>query len=145
MPGLQSSLHHAPCLEVGDIRTGCLRRRLEFGHDRDHRCWALHNLHVLSSIKQQVRVTNFTLSLRPRESVVSIAAKAGDSTICTKMQTDNFSSIGNRVGSFHDKGGERLEIIDARTDTEGSHATHNKLLPRELLRHIAFTTALIWT
>ena len=34
MPGRQSSLHHAPCLEVGDIRTGCLRRRLEFGHDR---------------------------------------------------------------------------------------------------------------
>ena len=61
-------------------------------------------LHMLSSIKKQVRVTNFTLSLRPRESIVSIAAKAGDSTICTKMQTDNFSSIGNRLGSFHDKG-----------------------------------------
>ena len=80
-----------------------------------------------SSIKQQVRVINFTLSLRPRESVVSIATKAGYSTICTKMQTDNFSSIGNRVGSFHDKDGERLEIFVARMITDGCQATRGTL------------------
>ena len=54
-------------------------------------------LHMLSTIKQQVRVTTSTLSMRPRESIVSIATKAGDSTICTKMQTDNFSSIAHTL------------------------------------------------
>ena len=37
-------------------------------------------LHMLSTIKQQVRVTTSTLSLRPRESIGSIATKASDST-----------------------------------------------------------------
>ena len=35
---------------------------------------------LLSTIKQQVRVTTSTLSLEPRESTGSIATKAGDST-----------------------------------------------------------------
>ena len=134
--GLQSSLHHAPCLEVGDIRTGCLRRRLEFGHDRDHRGWALRVLHLLSSIKQQVRVTNFPLSLRPRESVVSIATKA----------SDNFSSIDNRVGSFHDKRGRKTRDLccphhhrwlPSNSRHAETHATSSGTLP--------LPTALIWT
>ena len=39
-----------------------------------------------------------------------------------------FVRIGYRQPSLHDKGEEKLEIIVARTDTEGCHATHNNLL-----------------
>mmetsp|Transcript_1930 Transcript_1930/g.4897 ORF Transcript_1930/g.4897 Transcript_1930/m.4897 type:complete len:356 (+) Transcript_1930:2408-3475(+) len=49
-------------------------------------------LHMLSTMRQHVRFTSSTLSFRPRESTGSIAASAGASTFCTKMQPANFST-----------------------------------------------------
>ena len=41
-------------------------------------------LHMLPTIKQQVRLTSSTLSFRPRERTGSIATKASDCTFCIK-------------------------------------------------------------
>ena len=89
-------------------------------------------LHMLSSIKQQVRVTNFTWSLSPREKAGSNGAKAGDSTYNTTNADCQFfyeiDSVGNRLGSYHVEGEERFEIFVAHTNTEGCLATRSGLL-----------------
>ena len=71
---------------------------------RDHRGKILTNLHMLSTIKQQVRVTSSDWTSRSRESsgnsdpvghrdnereLKNSATKEGDSAYCTKMQTVN--------------------------------------------------------
>ena len=89
-------------------------------------------LHILSSIEQQVRVTNFTLLLRPRESAGSNGAKASDSTCNTTNAGCQFlhelDGVGNRLDSYHNEGGERFEIFVAHTNTEGCLATRGGLL-----------------
>ena len=115
MPGLQNSLHHVPYLEVGDILTRCLRRRLEFGHDQITAAMYSTILHMLSSIKQQVRVTNFALSLSPRENAGSHGARAGDSTYNTTNADcrflHEFHGVRNRLGNYHNEREERFEIF----------------------------------
>mmetsp|Transcript_108344 Transcript_108344/g.271563 ORF Transcript_108344/g.271563 Transcript_108344/m.271563 type:complete len:204 (+) Transcript_108344:2452-3063(+) len=49
-------------------------------------------LHMLSTMRQHVRLTSSTLSFKPRESTGNIAASAGVSTFWTKMQPANFST-----------------------------------------------------
>ena len=89
-------------------------------------------LHMLSPIKQQVRVTNFSWSLSPRENAGSNGAKAGDSTYNTTNADCQFlheiDGVGNRLGSYHDEGEERFEIFVAHTNTEGCLATRGGLL-----------------
>ena len=79
---LQSSLRHVPWLGVGQLLPSQKRSNLDMigitaaGFST--------TLHMLPTIKQQVRLTSSTLSLRPRERTGRIATKASDSTFCTK-------------------------------------------------------------
>ena len=76
-------------------------------------------LHMLTTMKQQFRVTNATLPLRPRESTGSNGAKASDSTYNTTNVECQFfhelDSVGDRLGSYHTEGEERFENFVART------------------------------
>mmetsp|Transcript_81947 Transcript_81947/g.220253 ORF Transcript_81947/g.220253 Transcript_81947/m.220253 type:complete len:350 (+) Transcript_81947:170-1219(+) len=49
-------------------------------------------LHMLSTMRQHVRLTSSDLSLRPRDSTGNMMANAGVSTFCTKMQPASFST-----------------------------------------------------
>ena len=79
-------------------------------------------LHKLSTIKQQVRVTDSTLSLGPRENTGGIGAKAGDSTYNTTKVDCQFlhelDGVGERLGSYHNEGEERFENFVARTTAD---------------------------
>ena len=91
----------------------------------------LQSCRMAHSIKQRFRVTNFTLSLSPRENAGSNGANAGDSTNNTTNADCQFlhelDGVGNRLGSYHDEG-ERFEIFVAHTNTEGCRATRSGLL-----------------
>ena len=72
--------------------------------DRNNCGWIFHNLVHVANDQTTSSFEFSTLSLEPRESIVSIAANAGDSTIFTKECRLPISlCIGHRPPSFHDK------------------------------------------
>ena len=71
-------------MQLVDLSTRCDYQGLQLGDARNKCCWIVHDLVHVGNDRTTSLSDWSTLSLRPRESIVSLEAKAGDFTFCTK-------------------------------------------------------------